>query len=309
MILSYEDGNTSYVKPNIHKPTIWTRCTYTQCVILVTTVMVFTKACLGSGFPELSVCGPVYHSNVPSKIKNQCLFLDKQLIQDICVDKRTLRPPEIHLKFCNMYTLNHIIPQNESERWMGKIECNQTLVDLMRSDNSAFEEFQLFASLLERVDCDTAYSVRWSCSVCREAYKFWLCSQNIPVYNRLSPSSLPPCDDFCSGVEKQCPFLKPLTESTYAGEPSFICKDPSSDMVPSLSEQCYKQCYLTDENNAKCLRHFPSRHNFSAALYSNTTESNSCCSICTNSFTRICVHLIGLYLVRTLLLFISIGLT
>lgn len=169
MILSYEDGNTSYAKPNTHKPTIWAKCSYTQCVVVLVTIMVFTKACLGSGFPELSnvVCGPMYHAYVhPVKIKNQCLFLDTRLTHDICVDKRTSRLPDIHLKFCNMYTLSHTIPQNESEIRMG-VDCNETLVDLVRSDKNASEEFQLFTSVLQRVDCDTEYSVKWSCSVCR----------------------------------------------------------------------------------------------------------------------------------------------
>lgn len=313
MILSHEDGNTSYVK-NIHKPTVWPAagCIYSRCVALIVIIMLFTKACLGSGFADLSnVCGPLFY---PVKFKNQCLYLDDQLTRNICDTPRTflgLPNNPIHLKFCNKYTLNHILPQDSP--WDGRRVgggCNETMIELVNSDNRAREEFELFVSLLERVDCDSVYSVTWGCSICQKAYRDWLCTQHIPVFSRNSPPSrIPPCGDFCSGVEHKCPFLRPLTETTYAGEPSFICKDPSSDMVPSLSEQCYKQCYLTDDKNAKCLRQFPSRHNVSAALYTNTTESNSCCSLTTNSLTRMCVYLIGFVFVRTVLLFYSIGLT
>lgn len=66
----------------------------------------------------------------------------------------------------------------------------------------------------------------------QKAYRDWLCTQHIPVFSRNSPPSrIPPCGDFCSGVEHKCPFLRPLTETTYAGEPSFICKGKSCHAV------------------------------------------------------------------------------
>lgn len=66
----------------------------------------------------------------------------------------------------------------------------------------------------------------------QKAYRDWLCTQHIPVFSRNSPPSrIPPCGDFCSGVEHKCPFLRPLTETTYAGEPSFICKGKSGHAV------------------------------------------------------------------------------
>lgn len=192
MILSHEDGNTSYVK-NIHKPTFWARCIYTQCLVIIVTIMVFTKACVGSGFPEPpnTVCESVFpaYDRSEKEVKNQCLFLDEQLTRELCVNinnknnnnKRTSTGlpktyHQTHLKFCNMYTLNHILPQNKSTRWMDDdSECNETLVHLLNSDSDAEEEFQLFASLLQRVDCDSEYSVKWRCSICRVSERFPCC--------------------------------------------------------------------------------------------------------------------------------------
>lgn len=54
-------------------------------------------------------------------------------------------------------------------------ECNETLVHLLNSDSDAEEEFQLFASLLQRVDCDSEYSVKWRCSICRVSERFPCC--------------------------------------------------------------------------------------------------------------------------------------
>lgn len=170
MILSHEDGNTSYVK-NIHKPTVWPAagCIYSRCVALIVIIMLFTKACLGSGFADLSnVCGPLFY---PVKFKNQCLYLDDQLTRNICDTPRTflgLPNNQIHLKFCNKYTLNHILPQDSP--WDGRRVgggCNETMIELVNSDNRAREEFELFVSLLERVDCDSVYSVTWGCSICQ----------------------------------------------------------------------------------------------------------------------------------------------
>lgn len=170
MILSHEDGNTSYVK-NIHKPTVWPAagCIYSRCVALIVIIMLFTKACLGSGFADLSnVCGPLFY---PVKFKNQCLYLDDRLTRNICDTPRTflgLPNNPIHLKFCNKYTLNHILPQDSP--WDGRRVgggCNETMIELVNSDNRAREEFELFVSLLERVDCDSVYSVTWGCSICQ----------------------------------------------------------------------------------------------------------------------------------------------
>ena len=212
MILSHEDGNTSYVK-NIHKPTFWARCIYTQCLVIIVTIMVFTKACVGSGFPEPpnTVCESVFpaYDRSEKEVKNQCLFLDEQLTRELCVNinnknnnnKRTSTGlpktyHQTHLKFCNMYTLNHILPQNKSTRWTDDdSECNETLVHLLNSDSDAEEEFQLFASLLQRVDCDSEYSVKWRCSICRVSERylfvclcFFLYSQKTTVvsYNPLA---------------------------------------------------------------------------------------------------------------------------
>lgn len=171
MILSHEDGNTSYVK-NIHKPTVWPAagCIYSRCVAVFVIIMLFTKACLGSGFADLSnVYGPLF---CPVKVKNQCLYLDEQLTRNICDTPRTysgLHNNQIHLKFCNMYTLNHILPQDRawSVSRAGGSGCNETMLELVNSDNRAREEFELFVSLLKRVDCDTVYSVTWGCSICQ----------------------------------------------------------------------------------------------------------------------------------------------
>lgn len=75
----------------------------------------------------------------------------------------------------------------------------------------------------------------------QKAYRDWLCTQHIPVFSRNSPPSrIPPCGDFCSGVEHKCPFLRPLTETTYAGEPSFICKGKSGHAVRPRCHQEFK---------------------------------------------------------------------
>lgn len=83
----------------------------------------------------------------------------------------------------------------------------------------------------------------------QKAYRDWLCTQHIPVFSRNSPPSrIPPCGDFCSGVEHKCPFLRPLTETTYAGEPSFICKGKSCHAVTKYSNhstQYSTQIYKT----------------------------------------------------------------
>lgn len=83
----------------------------------------------------------------------------------------------------------------------------------------------------------------------QKAYRDWLCTQHIPVFSRNSPPSrIPPCGDFCSGVEHKCPFLRPLTETTYAGEPSFICKGKSGHAVTKYSNhstQYSTQIYKT----------------------------------------------------------------
>jgi hypothetical protein len=175
MILSYEDGNTSYAKPNIHKATIWAKSGYTSCAV------VFTKACLGSGFSELSaaVCGRM-NLTYPHPVTHQCLFLDARLTHDICVDKRTSTLSDVHLEFCNTYTLSHSIPQNVSWDLGGSEDCNETLSGVMMSDKSAREEFQLFTSVLQRSDCDTEYSVTWNCIVCRVSSH--CCLSSLPFF-------------------------------------------------------------------------------------------------------------------------------
>ncbi|XP_052106406.1 NALCN channel auxiliary factor 2-like [Mytilus californianus] len=241
-----------------------------------------------------------------SFVRNQCLVLRHNFSEKICKlpiqsEQRTreLRK-SIFLNFCNQYNLAEVMSESDilthiegrnCVEFLRKIECRDSLAEAM---------YNQFADLLTRMDCQKPYSVSWNCTNCLHSYKKWTCSRQFSLFH--GDIEIPPCNDICENVQNRCPFFRPSINTVHAGEPSFLCKSLKEAANDSLSnDQCYPACYLDFACSLPEIK--------PEVVTSNSSIPSNCCShhIC-NFWTNV-IGLFCLWLVRTFIQYMSIGLT
>lgn len=242
---------------------------------------------------------------------NQCLVIRHNFSEEIC-KKSTNRNPKQRtlelrrnkfLNFCNHYNLDKVMSESDKLTHIEGKNCVEFLRNIECQDSLAEMMYNQFVDLLSRMDCQKPYSVRWNCTDCLHSYKMWACSRHLSFYE--GDTEIPPCLDVCLNVENRCPFFRPVV--VHAGEPSFLCKDSTEVTNDSISsEQCYKACYFgTDPacSLPEIKRETTSNTNISLPL--------NCCSlhICYLDLWTIVIGLFYLWLVRTFIQYMSIGLT
>ncbi|XP_071086008.1 NALCN channel auxiliary factor 1-like [Haliotis cracherodii] len=277
-------------------------------------VLANTCSYLGYYLDNVSVSSTLY----------PCLSLTTDLNRQICdkqVKARTkmIRRRNIRLKLCSSYPIYSLISASNREnpcKIAGSMpDCTNCLDRLLAIDQEVEQSITGFQDILERMDCTDRYSVKWNCTHCKTAYKEWLCATKLTYYHNNMDQPVPPCGDFCSKVEKMCPFFRPDNDDTHAGDPSFICKDPEIASQSSLYGNppgCYKLCHLlADYNDVHC-------HKINLASNKNLTVVNA--TVATSSATATAQHrcysvvtviqfILFMLTVRTVLQYTSLGLT
>ncbi len=56
----------------------------------------------------------------------------------------------------------------------------------------------------------------------KEAYAKWLCSTNIPYYEKGRLAK--PCQRYCFNVQNMCPFFRPMDDN-FGAQPLFHCRN------------------------------------------------------------------------------------
>ncbi|KAL7302514.1 hypothetical protein TKK_0005156 [Trichogramma kaykai] len=96
----------------------------------------------------------------------------------------------------------------------------------------------------------------------QEAYRKWVCSSLVPYFAHGGPypsepseeswtgRRLRPCRSLCQSVEQRCPYLlpgdrAPAYPTQYAGEPTFLCRDPN---IPEVGEQAARALHPITED-------------------------------------------------------------
>ncbi|GAB1600362.1 transmembrane protein FAM155A-like [Argonauta hians] len=222
--------------------------------------------CAVSGF--VSGLSPAENNGVdyltPTCTPNQCLLEGWNITKEICnlsATERRIKMRETRLRFCSLYTLDSVL-SDEVKNTQGDYEqCVSNLDRIKNLDESVCKNNSLFLNIVNKYDCKEHYSVLWNCTNCVKAYREWLCAVYIPFY--VEGVLVKPCNAFCSKVEETCPFFRPAIKETYAGDPSFICKDPFItshknyiDILPdgdrsyedsNVSQDCYERCHLESQ--------------------------------------------------------------
>lgn len=281
---------------------------------------------------------------------NQCLLEDWNITKEICNlpgDERQSKMQETRLKFCSLYSLDSVISNKAKSKCIIQGSYNDCVTYLNRIQNldeSVCKKNSLFLNIVSRFDCKEQYSIMWSCTNCVKAYREWLCAVYIPFY--VNGILVKPCNAFCSKVEETCPFFRPAIKETYAGDPSFICKDPyihnqiehievlhegNGDLYDEseVSEHCYRHCHLeslqgllrgpasacdnapTQENDIDCPELRPSET--SGNMSTTNTTSGSVNSVFVHSTSNFWYNLVEyvriFWLLQTLFQYLSAGLT
>ncbi|KAL4220303.1 hypothetical protein ACF0H5_020710 [Mactra antiquata] len=186
-------------------------------------------------------------------VSGQCLTMTGSVIESICetrTDKRMrlLRHTDYYTPFCELplYSLLSEEEKNTVQNCARDNGCARVLNHVSDIDTELSDMFCQFEDVLERIDCKDMFPNLGNCSLCKTAYKQWLCS----VYNVHYIEGIPikPCIEYCDRVSETCPFFRPHGE-TLIGEPGFLCKDSISLAEAAGSEYgpdgcCYKPCHL-----------------------------------------------------------------
>ncbi|XP_015927707.1 uncharacterized protein [Parasteatoda tepidariorum] len=202
--------------------------------------------------------------STPFRTFRQCLYLDEDVGPwDACGPQSQ----HVRLRFCNAYELARLINKNS---------CDARALDLLRElDNKAQREVCRFRQLLDRYDCENAYSVSWMCRDCAEAYKQWVCAMYLPEL-LVEGEGLKPCRYICRLVEQKCPYFHPSVKDQYAGERVFKCIDPDIPDLESFQEawsygppnRCYCPQHLGlehDSGEAECRHLTPAQLRWNAS--------------------------------------------
>lgn len=181
-------------------------------------------------------------------------YLNESLVTAICsLDRgssRFERMNRTYLSHCKRHKLERIMSNQILMSVMHKSgkECTKILSQFITLDELIAEFNEIFSKTLSRYDCDLAYSVKWNCNHCREAYIDWLCTTNLPYY--MNGERVKPCLSFCRRVEQRCPYFQPMLLEQYGGQPLFMCRGPQIPIIygPKVSysprERCYDMCHL-----------------------------------------------------------------
>lgn len=92
------------------------------------------------------------------------------------------------------------------------------------------------------------YSAMYENQRCKDAYTFWTCSTQLPMW-LLDPDTnksvqVQACESSCREVERSCPFLIRGNEGDMAaGNPSFLCKDETVPTVVTATDMPSQCCY------------------------------------------------------------------
>ncbi|EDO34859.1 predicted protein [Nematostella vectensis] len=122
------------------------------------------------------------------------------------------------LEFCDVIQFHEAVGD-----LMNSSICTEILWGILRVDQSAFSDYNVFQAIMSRVDCNFAYSVRWTCADCKDAYKTWVCNSKVLPYVSLkTPTS---CVSLCHRVLQRCPYFLPGSDFQWSGQSAFECRD------------------------------------------------------------------------------------
>uniref|UniRef100_A0A7E4VAE8 Tyrosine-protein kinase n=1 Tax=Panagrellus redivivus TaxID=6233 RepID=A0A7E4VAE8_PANRE len=125
--------------------------------------------------------------------------------------------------------------------------CFNRIDGAMREMDRAYDAFN---DTLRRFDCMLAvdfssatrpFSPNGTCDNCKMWYRKWLLVQLLDVWQE------PPCINWCYYTQLACPHLAPAPHYSYAGHPSFVCRDlkiPSEASLKASSCNCFHPCDL-----------------------------------------------------------------
>lgn len=132
-------------------------------------------------------------SNSNSNSNLMCLLLDGSSVSQICDDfdksNRFHLLSQYHLKHCYRYPLLNVLSNNSLDLILGTTssstststsysssQCNDVLTELVMLDHIVNQRLCEYDLLLNRYDCQTTWSVKWSCQDCRvsNSFHYWI---------------------------------------------------------------------------------------------------------------------------------------
>ncbi|XP_015588084.1 uncharacterized protein LOC107264388 [Cephus cinctus] len=224
------------------------------------------------------------HDDIERMAPVQCLFyLEESHKRDVCHEEFGLRSRKsfvtvrenrywfisgLRLRHCCEHAVVNALAPGKGgpleDVLNGGRRCTAALEKLLAVDALAARLHCEFEEVLARYDCAQPYSVIHNCTHCKEAYRKWVCSSLVPYFAHRGPlnsgvirktlrgAKIRPCRTFCQAVEQRCPYLlpgdrAPAYPTQYAGEPTFLCRDPN---IPETGGQAERS--LTANDNDTC---------------------------------------------------------
>ena len=141
----------------------------------------------GASYSSPSFFDYLVDSNSNSNSNLMCLLLDGSSISQICdgfdESSRYHLLSQYHLKHCYRYPLLNVLSNNSLDLILGTTstsysssQCNDVLTELVMLDHIVNQRLCEYDLLLNRYDCQTTWSVKWSCQDCRvsNSFCYWI---------------------------------------------------------------------------------------------------------------------------------------
>lgn len=106
----------------------------------------------------------------------QCHFLNESLIEEMCTTDRLpvrkLLLENLHLRTCRRYLVERALSKHLYTLVINSTDCSRILKELLLLDNLVEELSCEYESILHRYDCQSKWSVVWTCRDCKVSVHF-----------------------------------------------------------------------------------------------------------------------------------------